>query len=801
MSDPFSIVPDQGSHINADVDAAVDPFCDHDLDFELDTGADWFRMALSASLGQVQITGIQVAPACESLAKTTYARASNYQHYDIHFNSKHYPRAGAGDGLDLSNPPAKDFVGFRSNASLESAFEPTGLSTSAVRRFTAASQLAAYAVSAGQAESEAMAFAEAAVGSRIPEAARDAIIVPTQFATRSLVPFGKASHAIYSRGTYQRRVTVDDSSIGPQTIGEGKSMDWGRNVVIARFIGELNCRCDPRFAKLAEEFGVPYMLVSGTAADTRPSDYFLPDPGLIPRLAPGHAGVPPVDNILGRIVETVNTQMATIVRELRAAGRETDHQRALQVAVRMTQMRKKHVQTVATGTEVMADATRQRFTAEEAHARVTKSRTGFDAAAATLERYLKADKSLGDAAARYLASFHPAATQEVVGNRQADRQKVLRVLQDDGFWVMAKQQVMGVDDEEARRRVDRAKRTLFGIRDATSIPRRAKVDAGPMFGALIRAATKGRAPQPNERAAAFPPMRAYDENLRTMVYKEAGKHFEDTRKYWAKHYEERARAFGTVEPEGQRHQAILYGAAARAFKRLQPADMFLMADGYIDGENAESCWIMDVAKRYCEKRNMPMPEIDLEFVRTAEDVADELDEKLHPRVSFLELVRFVNARIQMIAGEFAQGSVDVTMPPEDYEEVPEPIHFMPNLPPMTEASGTLGAMMSEDELAMLADLDPELLALLSGAADQPSDSDMLMRAVAAFPDPSWSETFAVANGFGSYREAFQAIRTKAAYDEENEFTKVGMKYIREVGRGASESKGRDDDNDYGVLDW
>lgn len=793
----YSILPDQTIHSAVSAVGAVDPFGDHDFDFAQDTGADWYRLALSASLGQVKITGVQIAPACESLAKTTFQRAANYQHYEIHYDPHEYARDGAGDAVDLSNPPQTDFVGFRSNASMESAYEPTGLSTSAMRRFTAASKLAGYAIAAGQDEADAVAFAEAAIGGHLPEIARDAIIVPTQFAVRSLVPFGKASHAIYSRGTMQRRVTVDDSSIGAQTIGVGKSMDWGRNVVIARFIGEANVRADPKFAQVAHKIGVPYMLVSGTPADTAPADFFLPPPDMIPSLEEGRGGVPAVDDIVGRITEAVNTQMATIVRELRVAGRENDHQRALQVAARMTQMRRKHVQAVATGTEVLTEATRQRYTAEQAHEKVKSSRTGFDACVGALKKHLIADRALAESVDRYLASYHPTASPDLIETRNRDKSLIMALFHTESYWQLSVQMLLGVSVGEANKRVQKVKRALFGIRDATGIPRKKGVSASPMLGSLLKAAVKGKAPQMTDLAQAYPPSRTYNQNLRAAVYKEAGAAFIKQRDYWAKHYEARARAYGTVEPEGSRVYAIYYGSVARAFKRLEPDGLLRLSDGFIDVRHPDNNWVIDVARKYCEKRNIHYPEELVVEGLDAMTLASVFDSELHPRVLFTDVVSFVNDRLMMMAGDFAVGKEVAEMPAEDLEPVPEKTE-----PPEAVSEVQVGVVSDPSGFSLdvdLSTLPPEVLALLMHTG--PSDDELRQRAVSSYPKPEWAEVFAEANGYDSFHQAFAELRTGAAFDEENPFTKTGLKYMKEIGHNNEGKKDEDEDGDYGVLDF
>jgi hypothetical protein len=746
--EPLEKVLDEG--------ALADAWCDEPLDFEEQTGADWYAKMLSASLGGKVVHGANIIPACELLAKTTEDFAENYIHGRVGYEPDTLDASRAED--DPIDAPyfGHDYHG-TTTASGEVLAYDTGLwEPSSRQRARSAAVLAADMASVTGKPLEAIDAVSIITASEVPIAAVENTMVLLSATKRAAATVSKPNHKIFQMATIQRAVTWEDSALQSDKLPPGAAVDWSKVTLVARYLGEVNCAYDDRFRLYARAKGVPYALIKNAWAWCSDFDSVLDlgdklkPPALPPDL------VPSVTDSLSEHVDSILVTVNSTIQALKEGTTDNAIDALVRIAEHYNRKQGATQKIVSTGAENIAEIRSHKHNAESARAVTSSANTSYEALVEAISGYVTKDRT-----AKLLL-------QEVVTDgRQAKNYKLSelanKVLK-NVVWKSAADilsQTIG-EISTAVTRMARLKRTFGRFSTPWGVEGVYSADSSNR-GTFIRLFKDSLLAKPK-----FVPVKLYQltetqhvslktvQTLANRVYE----HLTVYRKAWSERYDAWAAAWASRASNKSHPKAkelsVKYGAAASAFNSVTSAGLMSPDTGYVDLATLPACYLAKAMKNYVKKRRKPEVKTKDKEVHSMADLAQIYDDALKPEVSFVSVELFVRERLKMLADDLKDGSGEPTVSGgADDMELTETKVEASVAPPAAAPSAV-------DTMALM----------MKMFASAPRVTEQ--KVAATYPTPEMAEEHAKANGYSSFHEAYEKLKEKARFDDASDYTAIGM---------------------------
>lgn len=735
------------------------PFADIDVDFDNQTGSDWYQLALSASLGGKIVHGVTTAPACETIAKTTFAFAANHMHGSIRFDDRVLTTESDDDldDYDMLAYRNNDFKGVKSTADAFLAFDQGEWEPSTRTRAREAAILAA-GIAAHTGEIDRACDTVSLIASdEVPKEAVHNALVPISHLTREVVHASKGVANVFSSGTIQRAITWEDSNISRGKLPLTAALDWGRLTAIARYIAEVNIRTDENFTSLAKTTTIPYAIVSGSWATVSASDYAIVIPTDIPKVDLAEFGVPTLAKAYADHEVDALRSAFVAKNEVAYNGAPVEKEVLIKIITGLKLRAKPRKHIISKGTDTLQELTSHSLSADTAAKAVEASATAFNAyKEAAISKILSEPKL-----ERWAQEIVIGVKEQNVPDETVNQ--VTTAIMHQAVWEVAhdKLTLLLRNAQTATKRLGNLKRTYLahsGDFHTTYVPTgRSLRLARPMTIHVCKEANFGVIPkfEPIAFKGALSGHSSVLDLQRFVSY--ARDHLDHYARAWATRYEGWAKAYANVKEKPP--ECIMYGTAAKAFRTVTLSGLLAPEAGYVDMSDPFKCYLWTAAANYCRKRHMKAPELLGKKFASARKMAKYLDREIKPVVLFTATESFASARLANLASDFILEEPNL--------EPPDP----PPAEPITAISAPVKklepapkpAAMSEEEL------EAELEALMSGiprvALNEVTEENVLR----SYPTPELANKYAIANGYVSFHSAYVALKAGARFDEETEY--------------------------------
>jgi hypothetical protein len=739
-----------------DLGALADPWGDEQIDFDEQTGADWYQTMLAASLGGKVVHGANIVPACELLAKTTEDFAERYVHGRVAFEPATY------DNADVEKDPidakyfGTDYHGSTTLAGEMLAYD-TGLwEPSARTRAKNAAILAADMAACTGKANEAIEIVSAITASTVPPEAVTNTAVVLSVTKRAAAVVSKPNHKLFPMASLQRAIRWDDVSLRSDKLPDGAAVDWAKVTLVARYLGEANCAYDANFRAYAKAHGVPYALIMNAWAWISPTDVIIPIdpkkplPAVPPDIAP---------SITAALLNHTDSILTTINATIRALADDTtdDKLKALLKIAEAFRQKSRVVKRIAgVGSENIAEIKSHSKTPYSAKTAVRSADTAYNALTATISAFLKKDKTA-------LAVVQGIVT-DGVKVRNSELQKAASMLLKNVVWKTAADSLaleLG-EISTAITRLSRLKRSFGRFSTPWEIEGKFSVDASNrgIFMSLFKSsllATPKFAPINIERLT-----EAQHVSVRVVqaVANKVHTHLTEYRNAWKERYEAWAAAWASRKHINKEALAnsVKYAGAAIAFKTVTTTGLLSPQTGYVDLATRDDCYLARMMKNYTRKRRKAAVRVKDKIVLSMEDLAAYYDEKLAPEVPFADVEKFARERLKMLADDLQSGAQSPNVAGGS-EPSPEEVKLEAEVP------------LDNDEV----EIDwnaPEYAFMYNN--DEPLFKITEQTVRATYESSEMAEAHAKANGFASFHEAYEKLKDKARFDDYTDYTRTGL---------------------------
>jgi len=595
-------------------------------------------------------------------------------------------------------------------------------------------------------------------GDEVDEAAVLNTVIPVSHLKREAAGGAKASHAIFSRMNAQRNIRWEDSQLHQGVLPPNAAMDWARLAVIARYIGEVNTRYDPKFRMLAQIRGIPYMIIRGAWAYVAETDYLVDNKAwsLVP--SPDSVAVQR-GALMGAYKEhaaELTKQVMRTYNELTTGAKDANLESLLRLVEQMKPKKGPKVSTLSVGTDSFAAITSHTQTAAQAAAATANSATAYNAIVSAFSDFVSPDRNLTQKAAQITAlrwDFEEA--YPLLG-------QFYPIMASSHTWIRAFEHLDSLlkNPQTSVNRLNRLHRSMTDssatIEVDVALTAKNRKHMAPHIVAILKKVMVSRAPD-NKLPRFVTDLRtAIARGHQQSLVAGLSEHFNDYRLKWAKRYEDWARVYGLAH--GHRRDSILYGAAAVAFSSLTANHLLSPTSGFIDGSHLRSAYLVKMAHDYARKRKLNKPNLPPYPIASAKQLAEILDNQYAPDVSFKDCEEFARERLEMFAADLAIGAEPLVPAEDEPEEEPD--------------AGPAGSDSDDD-------FDMDMLDELMGGAEV-SFKAPYDRVEASYPPDSDHDAFARANGYDTFYAAWEALGEKARFDPETEFTQKGLAAIHLV---------------------
>lgn len=743
-------------HFLDEAETFYTPFDEIGINFDDQTGADWMRVMLAASMGGAVVEGVSLSGSSEVIFKTTFDQADKVAVGRIKYNDK--PKAV--DSVDLAGmmvaKATAKFRGVGRAGAFGLAMEDTLWSSASVSRVRDGAFLAASLVAMGATTADAVGMASDVMGEELPEDLVSCVVTPLSLAKRDAATTVKNRSSVFLPQYDLQPVVWDDASLQGRLIDETQAIDWGRVTGVAKYIGAMNSMVDPKFRMIAETVGVPYRLVKGHAATVSSTPYRVADtwPGVARVMSPFGSSVANASNI----AESVATNVRLTVADLKAFETGSTMTAVLKAMAAARGRKSGKVTVLTPGTDQLSTVTKVAYTPEMAARVAIGTDSAFNALISASSDCARRTAGAPEKLAQVLETYKRIYTDE--GEAMATVKRAAEaVLTGPVFLEAAARLARQIgSDTVARNRVARLRRNLLTNSSALADTVVVRMSDAPQLAPVVNRVAKSVV-LGNTGMCLPPPILANPEaalqaHATMRLIAEATAYLDSAKVYWSERYHRKSLAC----LESDKPESIKLAAASKAFKNLRPDWLLAWNDDFLPPEDLDRSYIVSSAKNYTRKRSKDVAMVKPVSGETAMAYAKRLDELYEPETSFVSVVAFVTGKIRMLAEDFSVNKVFEE--PEDVDPV------APAEPPKAElrtASGlTVEEMFAEMQAIMMAP-DPE------------KTVDDVAR--------TWVENgdFAEAaadNGYSSVEEAFRSLGINCAYDTENEFTR---KYMRAAG--------------------
>lgn len=797
-------------HSSFEFGRTVDPFEDGPFDFEKQTGADWYTMALSASLGGKNIHGLNAAPTCETLAKTTYDMAEKYTHAMVKYSEREKKVEQLDDDPDFRVVSGHDYKGSKTSGSVLLAYDSgTWEPSKRTRARNTAVLAAALHATTGNLD-ESLGIAGFISGGEVSEEAVNHAMVPLSLCKREVAVLGKSNHALYSRGNSQKRISWEDQNLAKEKMPTVAAIDWARLTTIGRYIAEANCRYDPKFRELATLRGVPYMLVKGAWAYVSSADFRIDDTAINWDCAVSceDHGIPSLADAYSDINVDLYVQARAAAEAFRHEGSNTQAEAILRLLEQTRPRGQAAGKLVMPATDMFVEVTQHAYRADKVASLVANKGTAWEAWKEACRFRVQGD-SEADALCKAIAAKYKL--------RQIDKEKVHQAASlflAQNTWLIAWNKLSEwlSQPATARTRMAKLKRTVT----RSSIPWEVPITIGKRvmedsFMHVQKMAVDVAVPTKpvNPPKYAFHDIRAAEssmgmQNAIRFVARQLG----PFAKSWSKRYQEWGLALAAEGSSKAKAESVLYQAASAAFAHVTLDGILSPDTGFCDMADPRNCYLAKMAVNFARKRNWDPPEVPCNPMESARELAIWLDGVITARVPFVACEEYARDKLRMFAADLcAEREPELPTrdePPEDLfgwtvAPIPAGMSWADAVDEEAERKRAAEAALDEakrqkvEEVAPQAaevpaveeDFDDALMMelLMGGGADDRVTVDSVM---ATYADPSECDTYARANGYANFQEAFDAIGEGARFDPETTFCENGMKKMARIARAAAD---------------
>lgn len=760
----------EGHALWTDSDGTASPFDEIPLDFDNQTGADWYAMMLTASFGGKQVHGHNFTPSCETLSKVSFDAASRQCHGKIRIDKRVTAVEPYSTDTKYAQYSGRAFRGVKTLAASYLAYDSGNWEPSSRKRAKATAKLAAgIALSTGSVE-EGCRVASIVSGSVVPQEVVSNTMLPLSVFRRDVAALHTTDQRLYSTVNWQRAVVWEDQNLASEKMSPHAAVDWGRITTIARYIGEANAKYDPKFCYVAEKVGVPYQIVRGAWAYVTDNDYdastFSVPPELQLKYLPKH--IPKLEHAYKDHVESLVLALRGQSEYLDSDNCSKQAEQILRLLenIRVKPAKSKWVS--STGTDIIGELKSHSFSVQRDSARMSAASTAADAYYEIAAELVSNSPQLRQLARNIVTSAKIGVS--ATGDLNVVASRVMR----HDVWVLAHNLLARRLDSPslAQERLAKLKRSFTGssvpwgvdlglsaiARMASRAPvitvcKRALLPAVPVIeGPLVLpTARQMEAVGAYQRAAAF-----------------ARKHIDETARAWSKRYEAWSRTWAKSETPGRQEKAVRYSALAAAFGAITVDSVLSPTTGYTDTSNPANTYLGRMAKNYARKRRLTMPRLPCTPMASMSEIALLLDNQYNPSVKFADVEKLVRDRLKM----FAEDLVQEVEPREGAVEEPPAVVVR------------VKKEVDEEKRRKARELY-EFMMSMSYNPDAPKTINDVLK---SYQSIDIAERHAVANGYKTFQAAFDALGEKARYDEETDFTRKGMAADRAVEERVSEEE-------------
>lgn len=744
-----------------------DPFASVEIDAFNQTGSDWFNLMLTASVGGRPVHGVTFAATCETLAKSNEHFAKKHAVGRVGFSAITKAVPHAGDEWDEQVLMGKAFHGTKTGNKARILFDTGEWEPSIRTRAKNAAITGALLVNTGSTLDEAKMVISAIAGEPVPE---DAIInaeTPLSILKREASSIAKSNHIVYGKGNAQQAITWADHQMHVDKLPLDAAMDWSRVTTIARYLGEANSRYDPDFQEYARVLGVPYVLITKSWAHVNSGDYIIDTDKfatITTELAKRTPG-PELMNAYSDHQQNLYDAIHRMAAELEVGVTDPTMDALVHIAMAAGSRGNNKTRKVATGNEVIAEATRHTFGADEAAAKTADSATSWNSLVASLCDLKKGAPALARAFNEAHLSFREGT------ELPASVDIIYSELAKSAVWIRASHhlaQSLG-NTSTAHARMSTLKRsmlnnsaTLFVSQNTTSRIREA---LQMRLKTLVRDVAVGKvprlaipiAPSLSTKTVLSTAMRSFMANI--------AKHLNTSKVAWATRYSHLAATYGVGKTDELKAKAVKFGTCSTAFSMLTSTSLLAIDDGFIDKTNFMGSYLVHSASNYRRKRGLPkLDPVKFQGITAAEQ-AVLLDDFYKPQVSFVSVELFCREKLTQFHDDIKDG---MPKSPDDLVD----LAVAPNLD--SDGDVIMTPPEEPDVPASVTTLPADLMAAMSLNFSYKASPDLVMQ---SYNSEAAANTHAVKNGYSDFYAAFAALGEGARYDIESKYTVDALEAI------------------------
>jgi len=726
-----------------------------EFDPENQTGGDWYRMLLSASLGGKVIEGLACSGTSEVLCKTTHAFAANHAAGSV----KVTPNSKAIEAIDREGKIVastnRKFRGVTKANSFVVATEDVVWNNSHTTRVKTASVLAASMTAMGVSSGAATVVASQILGEEIDERITDNVIIPLSTLKHEAASDAKRKNTVFYADHVVQTIQWEDTTLQSRLVTERDAVDWGRITAIAKYIGIANAEVDPDFVEIASSVGVPYLIIKDHWAEV----------STVPYIAAGTANIVIPDGMPNLHSTAISEEIiTTLVNSIKVTLADLDTDSST-VALKdlLSKMRKVKTNsapkllTMDTKTDVLAGVIAHKVDAKGAAKILIGTDSAYNAIRDSIITIADDDPTVQPIIAKYA----------LLTGRSRDEEKIV-ILKEFADKVITNEMFVAAlarlsktlgDINTAKYRLSKAKRSLLMNSSAWSDRVRVTSTMMPQLKTVLVPAlkylTRGNAGMMLPPKAMVNPDAVILVSQRADQLKLATEYLEEAKAYWINRYEMSSETERKIKLN--KDMAVKYATAAKALKMLKPEWLMSWSSNYIPVELVKESYVYASAKAYIRKRAEYDRLIEPRDWMTAMDYAEHLDIYLRPDVSFVSVLEFVTGKIHHLAGDFIIQRVFT--PEEEAEKVAKKARI---------------DAWDEDAVAKIFRAMEERSGTFSHASKV-----TLTNVKGSWTDMGDCEAAARANNFKDFDAAFKALGEKAAFDDENEFTRTWFASVAE----------------------
>lgn len=746
---------------NNEADDLKHPFLELGYDPNSQTGADWYRVMLAASMGGVEVHGINVTPCVETLAKTDEEFALKHVHgrLKLHDNCKLVPNTWDED--DLCNQPyaGRPYHGYVSSSMIEMAFDEDEWAPAARSRSKNAVTLAATMYAQTGDMDNALGFASYASYSEITAELVECVVLPEQIGKRDVILTNKPSHNVYSTGAIQRAIIWEDQNLGNELIHKHIAIDWARVTAIARYIAEANSKYDPNFRTYAKERGVPYVLISGAWATVSSEDYRIKVPeevfdlkGILSDL-----GIKPIDTAITEHTDSMLVAMNRSLAKLSGEGMSASASELLKliegVKLKRSNIHKK--KTMATHTPTLVGKTVHSIDTGMASQIVRDSSTSMDHLKDAAYALYHGDRDLMKKLSVVLTSGSNQVQKLVSDIAGA---LISKAVFTRAYMSLARSLGNDATALDRMTRLYRITHSFSGSLNADPpLNVTPKEPAVFTMNVLAKHVLYGKAPAIIDRAV-IPTMRAATGVTAVKnVLNYAKTTLENARSHWGDRYEAKSKVIRSGQGKDWKFLSIAYAAASSHMRAITAADLLSPSTYYIDMANIGNSYLLKSANNFARKRRqkplVPTNKLDIT------EVVKSLDDYYKPDVTFKAVVEFVASKVEPLAQDIVHAlQPDISDDESGVDELMEDTLDTARVASNSSAksSFTLGFSFNTPT-----------------APFKPSYESVLR----TYCNLEEANEHAVINGFDDFGAAYEALGEKARMDEESAYSAKAIKQL------------------------